>query len=77
MPNKPPAVVTVTGILGLDGVTTRTMTFSQVISLSFDYIRNTISLRDTQQGAFTFDYSLMATGSITISGGLTTVVVSS
>lgn len=75
MANIPPASVSLTGVLGLDS-TSRTFVFTQVISFSLDFIRNTISLVDRQQGAFTFDYSLMATGAITISGGITSVTLS-
>lgn len=77
MSNTSPASVTVTSTTG-PGVALTSKVFTDVVKFECDFVKNTIALtRMAANGTLYVDYSAMATLTWTISGGLTTVVVSS
>lgn len=76
MANVPPATVTITSTIG-PGLTSTAQVFSNVTELTFDYVKNTVKI--AHKGGLLiayYDYSAIATGTITITTGLTAVVLS-
>jgi hypothetical protein len=73
--NPTPAKVTVTGILGLDGVTTYTWTFTGVNTLNIDYFKNVLTITH-DAGVSTIDYTKFATVTYTITNGVAAVAFS-
>jgi len=76
MANVAPATVTITGTTG-PGSSVTTLKFTDVADIEVDFVHNTIKI--TRQGAggiSYYDYSANATLTWTISGGLTTIVIS-
>lgn len=73
MANQAPAVVTITAA-DING-NSIAKTFNGVRSLKFDYVENTVNIVDAT-GSFYFGYSALTAVTITIAGGITTVVIS-
>lgn len=77
MANAAPATVTITSTTG-PGQAVTALKFTDVNSLEFDYLHNVIKVnRAGSGGTQIFDYSAMATTSVSISGGVTSVTISS
>lgn len=77
MANKAPATVTITSTTG-PGQAVTSLSFTDVNSLEFDYLSNVIKIhRSGSGGTQIFDYSAMATVSVSISSGATSVTISS
>jgi len=66
--------VTITGKTG-PGITVTAAAFTGVLSLLFDYGRSVIQMM-TDQGPKEFQYSNIATVTVTISGGNTAITIS-
>jgi hypothetical protein len=76
MANAAPATVTVTSTTG-PGLTVTSQQFTDVNSVEINFLRNVLKI--TRSGANPiqyYDYSAMATGTLTISSGLSTLVFS-
>jgi hypothetical protein len=77
MANVGPGAVTITSTTG-PGVTNTAVAFTRVTNIEVDLIKNTIKI--THGDGLTisyYDYSAMATVTWTISGGATTITISS
>lgn len=76
MPNSAPGKITITSTTG-PGQAVTAQVFSDVNSIDFDFNRNVVKV--TRQGAggiLYFDFSAIATGSITITAGVPIFVLS-
>lgn len=77
MANVPPATVTITSTTGPGQSVTATK-FTDVNQLILNFLNNTVGITRTGAGGTQYyDYSAMATMTVTISGGLTTISISS
>lgn len=77
MANSAPATVVITSTTG-PGQAVTAQSFTDVNSLEFDYLHNIIKVnRSGSGGTQIYDYSAMATVTVSISSGVTTVTISS
>ncbi len=76
MSNIAPATVTVTSTTG-PGVAVTAQRFTDINNVEIDFLGNTLKLtRSGSGGIIYYDYSAMATGTITIASGVSTLVFS-
>lgn len=77
MANSAPATVTITSTTGPGQAATATK-FTDVTDIVYHFGKNTIGINRQGAGSTVYyDYSAMATVTHTISGGLTTITISS
>ena len=75
--NFSPATVTITSTIG-PGQSVTAIKFTDVVDLELDFFHNLIKVMRAGSGSTQiYDYSAMNTMTVTISGGLTTIVISS
>ncbi len=76
MANAAPATVTVTSTTG-PGQTVTALKFTDVNNVEFDYLHNLIKVTRTGSGGIQiYDYSAINTVTMTISAGVTAIVIS-
>jgi hypothetical protein len=73
MANTSPATVNIT-VLGINGQSV-TQRFSGVTQIKYDFFENVINIVDTT-GSFYFGYNTIATVTHVITGGVTTITIS-
>ena len=77
MANAAPATVTITSTTG-PGQAVTAAVFTDVNSIEFDYLHNVIKVNRAGAGSTqVYDYSAMATVTVSISAGKTSVTISS
>jgi hypothetical protein len=76
MPNTSPATVTITETTG-PGLSVSALKLTDVVGIEVDFFRNWLKVtRDGAGGIQYYDYSALATLTWTVSGGVTTIVLS-
>lgn len=76
MANSAPAVVTITSTTG-PGQSVSSLKFTDVVDLELDFEHNIVKIRRSGSGSTQiYDYSAIATMTVTISAGVTTIVIS-
>lgn len=76
MANSSPAKVTITGTTG-PGIAVTSQVFTDVVNVEIDFRRNVLKVtRDSAGGIIYYDYSAMATGTLTITAGASVLVFS-
>lgn len=76
MANSAPATATFTSTTG-PGQAVTALKFTDVLDIEVDFVKNTIKVtRAGSAGVVYFDYSAAATITWTVSGGVTTIVIS-
>lgn len=75
MANISPAKVTYTGSTG-PGIAVTATVINNVIDIEYDFVKNTVKVTTSDGVINYYDYSATTTVTHTISGGLTTIVIS-
>lgn len=75
MANVPPAAVTITSTVG-PGLSAVANSFTNVVNLEYDFAKNTVKVTHAGGRLISYyDYSAIVTVTHTISGGATTVTI--
>lgn len=75
MANVPPASLTITSTVG-PGLSAVANSFSNVVNLEYDFVKNTVKVTHAGGRLISYyDYSAIVTVTHTISGGATTVTI--